>query len=716
MNPPTEMAYAKWENLSSNIGNQYFWFGRIFGPDFKRDNLLWYITNYAEPGTLDTSLVATDGNNNPNTMNSVFQLLPRVLVSLQSPREQASPDTLQYMPRLDQGYLVPDNPNLEGTVVNSDPKGANDVKPLRFTKEEQKFLSYLGLTHPDTGAPLDRLPPLGDSTSRHTPKVLADGADSIGGRGALCRVYLNIGEFSDQWLELHNTMVGITKQRPFKMVQAAKNSVNWSVTMRRSTNLAKYFLVNSVPMRLQNAPGGAVHVKPNNDPLVLRGAEVFARDCFVCHSSLRQPDGFWQDAANWKKWIQTPNYVQERAQWLVELLNKPLTGTDGKPKNDPFFEEFVKKNYLSTDARYHVSEIGTNSGRSLADNAGSEDRMWADYSSVEFKKQTRKATRIEIAHPYDRNKKISWPLHTDAGPGRYRPHSLSSMWAHGPYLHNNSVGYYPYEYGPDPRAGLEGQALSTFASGIQSVESRVKIFDDAARRLLGLESTPDYNARKYRRFSTSPRRGFDSIMRFEDNASLVLPHVVVPDLIYMQTLAIFGFGIPRFVVFLLLLLLLLLGIWLFIRGGRRLREGRGSLLRNLAAIAIGAIVVLKIVTLWQKDEYRIGHIPKGTPVNLLININGPAWVASSPERKKLLALAFIGLKKADKYQVGSLEKVTVKGRPLVDILMDLSKCPDMVLDRGHEFGEYNTLELAKGNREKVSVEEREALIEFLKKL
>jgi hypothetical protein len=76
----------------------------------------------------------------------------------------------------------------------------------------------------------------------------------------------------------------------------------------------------------------------------------------------------------------------------------------------------------------------------------------------------------------------------------------------------------------------------------------------------------------------------------------------------------------------------------------------------------------------------------------------------------------IGLLKADKYKVTSLEDVTVKGRSLVEILIGLSKCPDLVLDKGHEFGIYNTLELAHGRREEVPAKSREQLIEFLKKL
>lgn len=779
MNPPLDMAKPYWKNLSSNIGAQYFWFGRIFGADLKRDNALHALLNYAEPGTLDTSLVATDGNNNPNTMNSVYQLLPRIIVSLESPAERQSKDTLAHMPRLDQGYDFDAK-----KIVNDWIEGPNDTRPLRFNKEEQEFLYYLGLppNKNENGgdSPRDRLPALGDDTTRHTPKVLAGGADSIGGRGALCRVYLNIGEYSTEWQKLSNIMVGITPQKPFKMQRASENSLNWHVTMRRSTNVAKYFLANSVPMRMEDAIDlqiqrnndekeklkhqygenhtaykqfveqaanfestyklGSEHgVKPNTDGQVLLGAKVFARDCFVCHSSLGQPEGFWKDAANWKKWVlhndNEGTYVEKAEAFITQYLNENAKphGSNGKNiklwKDDPFFEKFVKKNYLSTDARYPVAEIGTNTARSIADNGGRLDkdeddaplrkqRMWNDFSSIDFKQQERRPDTISIADPYKKDSTREWTLNTEAGPGRYRPPSLSSMWAHAPYLHNNSVGYYPYDYRPDPRAGLEGESIATFVDGIQSIESRIKIFEDSSRRLLGLPSEPDYNAAKYRRFSSEPRRLHDSIVRFEKDSSLVLPATVVPNLVEMQSLALLGFGIPYWVQVLILIVTFLIGIWLLVKGVNRARQGKGLMLRNVAALLVGLVLIIGVFYLWQKKEYRIGHIPKGTPVNLIVNLNGPEWATGTPERKKLLWHALVGLQKAKKHKVRTLEdeRLTVDGRPLVDILIELSKCPDLVLDRGHDFGIYETPGLANGNKIPVSVEEREALIEFLKKL
>ena len=70
----------RWENLSSNVGAQYFWVDRIFnwqGDDNKK-SFFYQLFHTSRPGTLDTSLVSTDNINNPRTMNAVYYLGPRM--------------------------------------------------------------------------------------------------------------------------------------------------------------------------------------------------------------------------------------------------------------------------------------------------------------------------------------------------------------------------------------------------------------------------------------------------------------------------------------------------------------------------------------------------------------------------------------------------------------------------------------------------------------
>src|SRR5205085_3218930 len=65
-----------------------------------------------------------------------------------------------------------------------------------------------------------------------TPRVLKDGADSVGALGALNRVYLNIGLFSEEWLLHFRPLIGGQAISPIKIADARNNSVYWQVTER----------------------------------------------------------------------------------------------------------------------------------------------------------------------------------------------------------------------------------------------------------------------------------------------------------------------------------------------------------------------------------------------------------------------------------------------------------------------------------------------------
>jgi hypothetical protein len=82
LNPPENTAEPRWENLSATIGNQYIRSVGLFGPTWKPDNLLYYIATGA-PGTVETSIIATDNNNNPNIINSIYNLGARLGIAVE---------------------------------------------------------------------------------------------------------------------------------------------------------------------------------------------------------------------------------------------------------------------------------------------------------------------------------------------------------------------------------------------------------------------------------------------------------------------------------------------------------------------------------------------------------------------------------------------------------------------------------------------------------
>ena len=76
-----------------------------------------------------------------------------------------------------------------------------------------------------------------------TPHILKDGSDSVGALGALNRVFINIGLFSEEWLVHFRALVGgKPKSRPIKIADAEKNSVYWQATTAQTPDMALFFL------------------------------------------------------------------------------------------------------------------------------------------------------------------------------------------------------------------------------------------------------------------------------------------------------------------------------------------------------------------------------------------------------------------------------------------------------------------------------------------
>ena len=106
---------------------------------------------------------------------------------------------------------------------------------------------------------------------------------------------------------------------------------------------------------------------------------------------------------------------------------------------------------------------------------------------------------------------------------------------------------------------------------------------------------------------------------------------------------------------------------------------------------------------WLNGDYKgvkVGPFPRGTPVNLIMNMD--------PEKRDKVGPALVALLRA----MGQIKSQHLSGEEAYKVLAEqagpaliaASKVPDFVLDRGHWFGESLT------------DEEKEALIVFLKTL
>jgi hypothetical protein len=127
--------------------------------------------------------------------------------------------------------------------------------------------------------------------------------------------------------------------------------------------------------------------------------------------------------------------------------------------------------------------------------------------------------------------------------------------------------------------------------------------------------------------------------------------------------------------------------------------------------------------LFGEGGIEIGPIPSGTPVDLLANLSilpENSDISDRAERDAKLLSLLVKMKSDLKNLpkgASDAEARSVLGN-LVDPLMELSKCPDFVVNRGHYFG-TGYIEPGDANplREPgLSDGDKRALIEFLKNM
>ena len=410
VNPPADPNNPKFANLSSSVGAQYMWVDRMFihnsnRPEGRR-NYMFQLAHTFRPGSMDTSLVSTDYINNPRTMNAVYDFPARMGVAQRLWHEKLAGGEL----------------------------------------DNKQFNNFF-----ETG-PLTTFWSKEDATVR-TPHVLKDGADSVGALGALNRVYLNIGLFSEEWLLHFNPVVGGKSITPIKIATAQKNSSYWQATEQGTPSTALFFLKAAQPDRLKDAPGGAAWLEADAMK-VERGKVVFAETCARCHSSKGPPPpgdlglnpkqcagaGYLDCYKRYWKWTQSDDYKAK----MRAIVKAP---------------DFLQGNYLSSEARIPVSLLRTNACSPLATNALAGN-IWDNFSSQSYK-DLPSVGAITVNDPFTGEAK---PYAMPAGGRGYtRVPSLISVWSTAPFLLNNSVG--PF-------------------NGDPSVAGRIKSFDASIEQML----------------------------------------------------------------------------------------------------------------------------------------------------------------------------------------------------------------------------------------
>jgi hypothetical protein len=571
--PPADPENPKWENLSSNVGAQYFWIDRIFDWDADQSSFVFQLFHTSRPGTLDTSLVSTDNINNPRTMNAVYGLGPRLEQAKRWGKE-----------------------TLAGGGLNN--KQFNDfVKTGPLTQFFQA---------PDTS---------------WSPRVLKDGSDSVGALGALNRVYLNIGLFSEEWLLHFNALIGGKRTTPIEIAVARKNSAYWEATEQQTVDMALFFLKSTSPHKLKDAPGGEAYLTKDAAKLN-RGKIVFAERCARCHSSKLPEQAPGVDPGGcsgaqyldcWSKywsWTKTDEFKKK----MREIVLK---------------SDFLDANFLSSELRVPVTLLETNACSPLATNAIAGN-IWDNFSSQTYKDLPSVGT-IKVHNPYTGEE---WNYSMPAGGRGYtRPASLISVWSTAPFLLNNSVGKFEWQ---------------------SSVEARMSSFQDSIEKMLWPEKRDKDNLLGDKIPGLIDRTTQTSYLR--------VPAGYLPDALQPM-----------------------LGFW-----------------------------ARWFPWLVKYNGIEVGPIPKGTPVDLLANVNlvsdDPdigARLKNDADAAKLLIQIKHDLEALPKDATDEQAEQVFKN--LLKPLLSFSKCPDFEVNRGHYFGTDKFAE-----EPGLSDEDKRALIEFLK--
>jgi hypothetical protein len=452
LKPPADPNNPRWENLSSNVGAQYFWWDRVFDwrGEHNGDSFIYQVLHVSRPGTLDTSLVSTDNIDNPRTMNAVYMLGPRLGLARRFGKE-----------------------TLAGGGLNN-----------------SQLNSYV-----PPGTPLTQYftPP----STVWTPRVLKDGADSVGALGALNRVFINIGTFSEEWLLHFRPLVGGKPISPIEIQVARKNSSYWNATEAQTPNVALFFLKSTEPHHLRDAPGGARYLT-EDAATIEQGKVIFAERCARCHSSkgpALPPDLDLENCNGkdyltcWDKywaWTKTGAY-KNQMRAIVRA------------------SDFLDGNYLSTDMRIPVTLLQTNACSPLATNA-IRDNIWDNFSSESYKTLP-PVGKIKVWNPqsaFDPNqpREVDYEL-KGGGRGFTRVPSLISIWSTAPFLLNNSVG--PFD--PSP-----------------SVDARIRVFQASVEEMLWPERRD-----KDPVFGNENRPGVGHIDRTTVDSYIRVPEGYVPD-------------------------------------------------------------------------------------------------------------------------------------------------------------------------------------------
>ncbi len=762
LNPPLRDDEPEWENLSSIIGAQYWDPQPTNGNLLKRPNFLHHFLKSQAPGTIDTSLVSTDHINNTNVINPIFDVPARLTRALQKPTELQGRENLM-LPSLEDPETSnnPDGNNKRRhfpTVLGPGEDsigifGALERVPHNVGIFSEEWFRTGNLVLGYTPQRPFRIE-VGRANSvfwnvnvKYRVPYMARFFD-LGHKGIVAKstAAMKLKDAQDVVRAADGKAILDAGGKPTREAAGSK-ALEMDSQPSRDTG-RKVFLDNCAICHSSKLPSGFDLHFTRDVPTGGWDKAPAPADAKSLIYTLPMEYGHWDEFRSSPAMADFRKHISE------------VAGGTPKPGEDDLF---IKDNFLSNELRIPITLIGTYAGRALATNA-MKGHVWDNYSSETFKNLP-SVGKIRYFNPYSSTPVDQYGTNDQfddgrqkGGPGYFRPATLISIWATAPFFHNNALGVYTHD------TSVKGRLLA-FDDGINKLlwkDKRPSYDRDGFNYLPPGDLRPSKVGAAVNDPGYIYRLPVDTRVLFQPGfirpilEGLLIGYTGIGVGKFLFTVLSFWWWVILAVVYLVLIFkgrpphagllflilagliasvaallelgsvclwiavaaLLAAGFWLFLTTCKLKWVVRTIfILASVITLFVG-ILANKFLTghlkkvnpllallpnSWLHGEYTgidIGPIPRGTPVNLIMNLDpdkkgkvGPALLALV---RAMLQINQQHLTGEQAYQVFA----KVAGQPL----MEASKCPDFVLDRGHWFGES------------LSDDDKRALIAFLKTL
>ncbi|PTU31293.1 hypothetical protein [Stenotrophobium rhamnosiphilum] len=386
-NPPADPNSPKWENINALIGNQHINQPTMFFQGAPADSLARMALQAGRRGTIDTSLVANDFQNNPGTQNNIMDFHNRRVFT----EMMKDPITGEIKPGRTQHVLkggedtVGDHLALIRVYVN-----------IGMCTEECWAPNF-----PEPGALF------GDKTSQRPFRIKQ------------CAKDCDAWNYADA--KMDDLAAFLVTGGPTYLMRAK------DVDGTPGTQMIDTALVPKGRKIFARECAGCHSslVAPEN----VRNDKAALERFYAGH--VFGKEDYWQ--------IEFSEAERNSPEFQAKYMGKDKSG---KLRPKQFAEKDVfGQDWLGSDELTAFNIIGTNSCRALHDNH-SQGHIFEEFSSEDYKKRASPGVVPQVINrmiPGLGGMKVG-ERKIEGGPGYLRNISLLSVWATAPFLHNNAIG------------------------------------------------------------------------------------------------------------------------------------------------------------------------------------------------------------------------------------------------------------------------------------